>query len=410
MWWLYYAGIYGMVSGIRISSLWNTKSKHWLEGRKNWRDSISFLKTKTQSRIWFHVSSLGEFEQARPVIEKIKSTRPSIEIIVSFFSPSGYNLRKNYPHATVCYLPPDLPGNAKDWLAIIQPDLAVFVKYDIWPGYLKELQFQKTPTLLISAHWSPGAVFSSWSNPLTKPLLKNLQKIFLQREEYLPSIQKAGFNNVEVAGDTRIDRSIALPDEVNKLPQWLLSATQYDLVAGSTWPQDEKLLFALQRELNLSMIIAPHEISAHHIDQLAEKFGKNAVLFSKINSQEDLKQILIIDSVGLLNVLYTLGKTAYVGGGFGKSIHNILEPLAHGKPVIFGPHYDKFPEAVDAVKGGFGATFQNESQLIETYRKMAATESNQLLSGEAANYIQRHAGATQIVMDYILDSIPFASN
>jgi 3-deoxy-D-manno-octulosonic-acid transferase len=260
--------MYLFVLGIRISAIWNQKSQHWLSGRKNWDSDLKKIPLKNDFRIWFHVSSLGEFEQARPVIEKIKELRPGTEIILSFFSPSGFLQKHDYPFATVTYLPADLPGNAKKWIQMIDPDYAVFTKYDLWPGYLKALSDKKIPAILISANWIPGG-FNSWSNPLIKGFLKEFKMIFLQRKEHLTTIQNIGFPNTQVSGDTRIDRSLELPAEVEaRIPEKLKAYGHFDLIAGSTWPDDEKILSDAIHHMSLKTIIAPHNVSADNIDRL----------------------------------------------------------------------------------------------------------------------------------------------
>ncbi len=323
MWPLYYAGMYLLVLGIRFSALWNPKSKQWAQGRKRWRSNLKTLGTKSSTRIWFHVSSLGEFEQARPVIEKIKKEKPEIEIILSFFSPSGYTMKLYYTHARVVYLPPDLPGNADLWIQYVKPDLAVFVKYDLWPGYLKSLLKYKIPTILISANWTPNNIMSSWSFPLTQSLLKRINKIFLQRGSHLDYFLKKGFRNIDVGGDTRIDRSIALPLEVaEQIPRNIIEAAPFDLVAGSTWPHDEELIIHAIQTLSLRAIIAPHDITSINIQRLKKRLPVPYQLLSQLKQNAFYSQVLVVDSIGLLSVLYSAGAIAYVGGGFGKSIHN----------------------------------------------------------------------------------------
>ncbi len=408
MWMFYGFMMYVFVLGIRISALWNHKSKQWVQGRKHWVDKINNLPKKSEFRIWFHVSSLGEFEQARPVIERIKELRPETEIILTFFSPSGYEMKHNYELASVMYLPADLPGNAAKWLDIVDPDFAVFVKYDLWPSYLKSLLKKQIPSILISAHWLPDQGFNSWSNPLTINLLKNFKMIFLQRDEYLETFKSKGFKNIKVAGDTRIDRTLRLPEEVqNKIPKELLNLDRFDIVAGSTWPADEELLIEAITKLNLKAIIAPHDVSISNIDRLFEKIKVPAVRFSELKFNIGDIKVIVIDSIGLLSVLYALGNIAYIGGGFGKGIHNSLEAMAHGKPLIFGPHYQKFPEAVDMVALRGAWSIKNEHDLILILDQLRIPGKAEEAGEIAKQYLKAHSGATDIVTDYILKSIPY---
>jgi 3-deoxy-D-manno-octulosonic-acid transferase len=407
MWLLYYAGIYLMVLGIRITSLWNKKSQKWLLGRKGLLSYLKNIPPKANPRIWFHVASLGEFEQGRAVIEKIKNERPETEIILSFFSPSGYLPKKNYPHATVIYLPADLPGNAKQYLEALQPDLAVFVKYDLWPGYLKQLADMQIPAILISAYWSADRKISSWSLPITISLLKGFKKIFLQRSEHLDYFFKKGFNNIEVAGDTRIDRSLLLPGEVNKRLPAVLDKKVFDLVCGSTWKKDEEMIVHAIKNLNLKVIIAPHDVSSRNIERLIKSFSFPYQLLSQLRKEDPIKNVLVIDSIGILSVLYSIGKVAYVGGGFGKGIHNILEPAAHKKPVVFGPVFSRFPEAIDMVSNGGALCVRNKDELVHALQDLQNTERCARMGHHAFTYLKEHSGASEIVSQYILESIPY---
>ncbi len=408
MWMFYGCMMYLFVLGIRISALWNHKSQQWLQGRKHWISTIKLLPKKSEYRIWFHVSSLGEFEQARTVIERIKELRPGTDIILTFFSPSGYEVKRNYEFATVMYLPADLPENAAKWLDIVDPDFAVFVKYDLWPGYLRELSKKRIPSILISAHWLPDQGFNSWSNPLTKNLLKDFKMIFLQRDEYLETFKSKGFKNIKVAGDTRIDRSLRLPNEVqNKIPKELLNLSRFDIVAGSTWPADEELLMDAITKLNLKAIIAPHDVSTSNINRLFEKIKIPVVRLSELKSNVSDIKVIIVDSIGLLSVLYALGNIAYIGGGFGKGIHNSLEAMAHGKPLIFGPHYQKFPEAVDMVALHGAWSIKNDHDLILILDQLRLPGKAEEAGEIAKRYLKAHPGATDIVTDYILKSIPY---
>lgn len=409
IWILYYLIMYLMVAGIRISTVWNDKSKQWINGRKDWQEKLESLPTKSTTRIWFHVSSLGEFEQARPVIQHLKALQPECEIILTFYSPSGFLLRSNYPMASVMYLPADLPGNAKKWVELIKPDVAIFVKYDLWPGYLKALTQKEIPTYLISAHWIPGRWLSSWALPPTRTLLKNFKQIFLQEGDHLSYFKKQGFNNLSVAGDTRIDRSLELPSEVSsKIPQMLLDAGPFDLIAGSTWPQDEKIIVEVMQQMNLKIIIAPHDVSGASIQRIIKLLPPNTRKVTELNAEEPIPHVIVVDNIGMLSVLYSLGKIAYIGGGFGAGIHNILEPMAHQKPVLFGPDYKKFPEAVAMVAQGGALSVTNASDLQKKIQFLLEGTNTEKAGKIAFNYLQVNAGATLTVATSILESIPYS--
>ena len=410
VWPFYFLLIYLMTAGIKLSSLWNAKSKQWVTGRKNWKKDLKSIPPKKNLRIWFHVSSLGEFEQARPVIEKLKAHQEPIDIILTFFSPSGYLIRSGYPLATVRYLPADLPGNAAKWVECIQPDIAVFVKYDLWPGYLKALEKRKIPSVLISAHWTPGGFLNSRNIPPTRSLLRKFSQIFLQQENHLVYFRRKGFENLSVAGDTRIDRCLELPAETEaRLPSKLKELEPFDLVAGSTWAPDEKLIIEATKSLNLRILIAPHDVSPANVERLIHSIQLPAVKLSELSEAPHTTRIVVVDSIGLLSVLYAKGKIAFVGGGFGAGIHNTLEPMAHNKPVIFGPAYSKFPEAVEMLRLKAARSVNSTQELIDSiefYKDFAHAEA----AGKTANdYMVRNAGASAKVTKYLLESIPYSA-
>jgi 3-deoxy-D-manno-octulosonic-acid transferase len=394
-----------MQLGIRISAVWNPKAAQWITGRKNWKTQINALPKKQTVRIWFHVSSLGEFEQARPVIEELKKSKPETDIILTFFSPSGYAIRKNYALAKVYYLPIDLPGNATFWIKQVNPDLAVFVKYDLWPGYLLALIKHKIPFLLISAHFRPGTL-SSWSIPPTNYLLKKANAIFLQNEEWKDQLQRKGFHNIHVAGDTRIDRTLSLAKETRDgLPRQLHDLGPFDLVAGSTWKEDEELLIPVIEQLNLKVILAPHDVSETNVSRIMQNIPLPAIRISKITEANDKTRIIVVDNIGMLAYLYSLGKIAYIGGGFGKGIHNTLEPAAHHLPIIFGPKYSAFPEAIDMIRSGAAISIQDQIELKNAIGHFI--KDNQYFGNLAFSYLEKRKGATQIISAYIRESIPF---
>lgn len=406
IWLLYYTLMYLVVGGIRISCLWSEKSRNWIEGRKDWEKKLNLL-PKDGPRIWFHVSSLGEFEQARPVIEKLKARNSKIDILLTFFSPSGYLIRAGYPLANVQYLPADLPGNAGSWIEAVRPDLAVFVKYDLWPGYLKALDDHQIPSILFSAHWTPGAIFASHNIAPTRTLLRKFKQIFLQQGDDLNFFREKGFTNLSAAGDTRIDRSLDLPAEAaSRIPGFLMYAGPFDLIAGSTWPADEKLIKEAIIELNLRAIVAPHDVSEANIRRLADYFPSPVIRLSEMKVDGHRPKVVIVDNIGLLNVLYTLGKIAYVGGGFGSGIHNTLEPMAHGKPILFGPKFTRFPEAVEMVRLKSAIPVKDTLTLVKSILHFLEPGVSEAAGQVAFNYLVKNSGASDNVTNYIMESIP----
>jgi 3-deoxy-D-manno-octulosonic-acid transferase len=338
-------------------------------------------------------------------MEELKRTNPELELILTFFSPSGYEIRKNYTQANVFYLPVDLPGNAGKWISSIQPDLAVFVKYDLWPGYLNALITKHIPFLLMSAHFRPGTM-SSWSIPPTSYLLKKAKAIFLQDGQWIEELNRIGFENIRVAGDTRIDRTLEIANETQQqISKLVLQFGTFDLVAGSTWKEDEDILIPVIEKLKLKTIIAPHDIRESHLQILMERMQVPAVRLSTITKLDDSIKVLVVDSIGQLAYLYSLGKMAYIGGGFGKGIHNILEPAAHRLPVIFGPRYHKFPEAEKLIQAKAAIAVNNQSALQDAI--MLFTGEPGKVAGERAfSFLEKNSGATPIISSYIREFIP----
>jgi len=337
-------------------------------------------------------------------MEDLKKKNVEIEIILTFFSPSGYEIRKNYALANVFYLPADLPGNARKWIASINPDLAVFVKYDLWPGYLHALISKHIPFLLMSAHFRPGTL-SSWSIPPTSYLLKKAKVIFLQDGNWIEDLNRKGFENIKVAGDTRIDRTLEIANETKEqISKLKFQFGTFDLVAGSTWEEDEDILLPVIEKLKLKVIIAPHDIRESHLHKLMQRIHVPAARLSTITKLDDSIQVLVVDSIGQLAYLYALGKIAYIGGGFGKGIHNILEPAAHHLPVIFGPRYHKFPEAEKLIQLQ-AAISVNDQSAFQDAITLFSGEEGKLAGDRAFSFLEKNCGATPIISSYIREFI-----
>ena len=348
-----------------------------------WRDSQNILfqlarSSKSQPIAWFHAASLGEFEQTRPVLEKFRIQHPEYRVLLTFFSPSGYEVRKNYTGAdAVCYLPMDTPGNARRLIQTLSPRIAFFVKYDFWFNYLNQLNKQGTRTFLFSAIFRPRQYFFQWYGGwFCKQLSRCYEHIYVQNEQSLQLLKSHGVDHCSIAGDTRFDRVHDIALTARKFPEierfLSLSANGNNqakvLMAGSSWEPDEDFLkqYFTHRK-DLKYIIAPHIISESHINQIETLFERgNCLRYSDLNNAANsdfAKPILIIDNIGMLSSLYQYATVAYIGGAWGRGLHNTLEAVTFGKPVVFGPHYDKFQEAHDLLSRGGAFSYSQYSSL-----------------------------------------------
>ena len=393
---------------LKIVALFSPKIKLFVNGRKN---VFSILEEKIKSSdktIWFHSASLGEYEQGLPVIEKIKEKYPDHKIIVTFFSPSGYEVRKNNTVADVTvYLPLDTKSNAKQFLKLAHPELAFFIKYEFWLNYLKELETSKTPTYLISGIFRDNQMFFKWYGGFYRKALKAFTYFFVQNESSKEKIEAIGFHNVIVSGDTRFDRVNAILGRDNTLD--FIENFKNDsptVVIGSSWPKDEALLaeYINQAPEHVKFIIAPHNIKPDQITSLKSQITKSTVLFSE-KRDLDLSgyNVFIIDTIGLLTKIYSYGTIAYVGGGFGNpGIHNILEPATFGIPIVIGPNYSNFAEAVQLVALEGCITISNSKELKETLdRLLNDTNFFEEKSSICRSYIQDNKGATNTIMNIV---------
>lgn len=400
---VFLAGIF-----LRIVALFSPKIKLFVEGRKN-VFSVLEEKIKPEDRtIWFHSASLGEYEQGLPVIEKIKEKYPSHKIIVTFFSPSGYEVRKNNTVADVTiYLPLDTKNNAKRFLKAVHPELAFFIKYEFWLNYLNELEKNKIPTFLISGIFRDNQVFFKWYGGFYRKALTAFTYFFVQNEKSKQKVENLGFQNVIVSGDTRFDRVNAILERDNSLDYIeIFKNNQPVIVFGSSWPKDEALIteFINQADENIKFIIAPHNIKPDQISDLQSKITKSSVLFSeKDNKNLSQYNVFIIDTIGLLTKIYSYGTIAYVGGGFGNpGIHNILEPATFGIPIVIGPNYSNFAEAVSLVELK-GCVVISDFQELKTAFDQLLTD--QLFYKEKSEicrlFIQNNKGATETIMKVV---------
>ena len=406
---IFFYNIFRLVykSGISIASRWNGKAKKWVDGRKNWQQELS-LKWEVEPGdfvVWMHCASLGEFEQGRPILERIRTQGSTYKILLTFFSPSGFEIRKNYEHADhVMYLPLDSEENATFFLDTVKPQLAIFVKYEFWHYYLQELKQRKIETVLVSGIFRSSQPFFQWWGNFHRNMLNNFSFLFVQNKESKQLLDGIGLaGKTSVAGDTRFDRVLEAAQHWRPVQHIdAFCDSQAVIVAGSTWPQDEAILSELINDhgSNQKLIIAPHEIKDENIKRLKSLFP-DSILFSETmphDTQTFTQRVLIIDNIGFLSRLYKYATICYVGGGFNKSgHHNILEAAVYGKPIITGPNFQKFKESVDLKTLGGSFTIENSSQLKQVILTMNMEEAGAV----AANYVKENAGATDIIFNWL---------
>jgi 3-deoxy-D-manno-octulosonic-acid transferase len=405
---LYHISIHIYYFLVLIASAFNPKARQWIKGRMGWRSKLRNWNPDKKTVIWFHAASLGEFEQGRPLIDKIRENNPQIRILLTFYSPSGFEIRKNYPGADlVMYLPMDSSYNARLFVKLANPAATVFIKYEFWHFYLKELHSAKHPVYLISAIFRPAQAFFKWYGAWFRRNLHFIDYFFVQDKDSSLLLNQIGIVNCKVSGDTRFDRVMALAGTSKDIDTARAFSEGFDcLVAGSTWPEDEEFLarFINESETKIRFIVAPHEITASHIHQLTSRISKSYILFSQVNATTDFRntQVLIIDNIGMLSSLYRYGRIAYIGGGFGKGIHNILEAAAYGIPVIFGPNFEKFREARELLSHGGAFCINNYDELHGKIMELVRnTEEYGNASRTAGAYVHENTGATDIIIDYL---------
>ncbi|RCH55029.1 3-deoxy-D-manno-octulosonic acid transferase [Mucilaginibacter hurinus] len=388
---------------VRQAAYFNPKAKQWVKGRKE--QSL----VRYNSSIWFHFASLGEFEQGRPVLEKTRALYPAKAIVITFFSSSGYEVRKDYPLAdAVYYLPLDTRANAIKFIDTINPEIALFTKYEYWYHYFNQLHKKSIPLYIISGVFRSEQIFFKWYGNLHRKMLSCVTHFFLQDQNSKLLLKTIGLQNTTVSGDTRFDRvweNAMQPNHFEGIAKF--TEGRKTIICGSTWPADEALLTAMVSDYpHLKFIFVPHEINEDKIARLLNTLPeKNAIRYSHIDDHTDdlpLLQTLIIDNIGMLSSLYQYGYLAYIGGGFGVGIHNTLEAAAFGLPVIFGPNYAKFKEAADLIAHGAGFSIGNEQELRNTIDNLSSDAA--LYSFAATNakmYVEDHQGATNIIIKHI---------
>ena len=407
---LYNTGIRLYAMGVEAAAGRNPKAAKMVEGQRHSLDQLSRALEKGREYVWVHASSLGEFEQGRPLIEKLRHERPDLGVILTFFSPSGYEVRHNYEGAdVVCYLPFDTPRRVKRFLDVAKPKMAIFVKYEFWGNYLQELKRRGVPTYIISAIFRPTQSFFKWWGGMFRNMLRCYTKIFVQDKESARLLSGLGLkDNVVVAGDTRFDRVTDILNTTVEMPQVerFAQGAPLTIVFGSSWEQDEELYSPwLKKHPEVKAIVAPHEFDSDRVERLRNIGAGRGVTFSELEKDPEAckdAQTLVVNCFGKLASLYRYGQVAYVGGGFGDGIHNVNEAAVYGVPVFFGPKHKKFKEAKDLIECGGGFTFSSREEVEALLDKMLTDAQAREAAGKSAHdYIQGHIGATDKVFNAI---------
>ncbi len=395
---------------IALASLWNDKAKKWTVGRKGIFDRMARTISPSDRIVWIHVASLGEFEQGRPVMEQIKANYPHYKILLTFFSPSGYEVRKNYKGADyIFYMPIDTPRNVRRFLDLAHPEIAIFVKYEFWINYLAQLKRRGTRTFVISAIFRRNSIFFRSYGFLWRQALDSFDQIFVQNEESRHLLHDIGFDNVVVAGDTRFDRVAAIAEGVKRID--IVERFKADkplFVAGSTWRPDEDILLPLINDNpEIKFVIVPHEMDECRINRIIAETQGGAVRYTHCNDATPVEryQVLVLDTVGMLSSVYRYASWAYIGGGFGTGIHNTLEAAIFALPIAFGPNYSKFKEARDMVALGAAPKVETVTDLEAWFAPLRDNkEYRAKVSSTAKDYTLKNIGATSLIMKIAFDS------
>ena len=412
---IYTIGICFYTLGIRLAALFgHTKACQMVEGWKHWPNEVAKL-SHERPTVWFHAASLGEFEQARPVLEEYRRRHPDHQVLVTFFSPSGYEVRKNYGQAeAVCYLPMDTPRNVRRFVFDVNPDTVFFVKYEFWYNYLKALKGCGAKTYIFSTIFRPNQYFFKWYGGWFRRQLKScFAHLFVQNEESLQLLRSHGIEQCSLAGDTRYDRvhQIATSAEGDATVETFLQGYEGKvMVAGSTWPPDEQLLARLRGSKQWfpeRLIIAPHQIHEEHLRSIealfpdSVRYSQLRVKSDELRVKSDELRVLIIDNIGILSKLYRYADVAYIGGGFGVGIHNILEAVAYGKPVVFGPNWHKFQEAHDIIELGGGMTVDEHPDVSLLEKWLTDETAYRAASDACLKLMRRNLGSTDKILNTI---------
>ena len=400
---IYNLAMYILELGVKLAALFSDNPAKMVKGYREVFDLLQRKIDRNAQYIWFHAASLGEFEQGRPLIERIRKEYPQYKILQTFFSPSGYEVRKNYDGADiVCYLPIDTPSNVKKFIDLVNPCMVFFVKYEFWQNYLNTLYKKGIPVYSVSSIFRSNQIFFRWYGKGYQQVLKTFAHLFVQNEESKQLLAGIGVNNTTVVGDTRFDRVLDICSAAKQLP--LVQKFKGDVltfVAGSSWGPDEDIFIKyFNAHPEMKLIIAPHVVNDSHLKEIESKLQRSSIRYTKA-TEENVQQAdcLMIDCYGLLSSIYRYGEISYIGGGFGVGIHNVLEAAVYGIPVIFGPNNKKFREAQHllANKGGFEInSYEDFEQLMN---KFLTDEAYLKQSGKAAgDYVKGNAGAMEKIM------------
>ena len=397
--------MYAIQLGVAIASLFNEKVRKMWRGE---REAFRILKEQVDPNaqyVWFHAASLGEFEQGRPIIEQLRQEYPEYKILLTFYSPSGYEVRKNYQGADIiCYMPIDTVTNARRFLRLVRPCMAFFIKYEFWYNFLHILKHRNVPTYSVSSIFRPNQVFFRWYGKSYGRVLRCFTKFFVQNEQSKELLNSIGITEVEITGDTRFDRVLQIKEAAKELPVVEAFASGRLFVAGSSWLPDEEIFIKYFNEhRDWKLIIAPHVIGEDHLQQIEKLLeGRKVIRYTeaaKTESQLSTAEVLIIDCFGLLSSIYRYGQVAYVGGGFGVGIHNLPEAAVWDIPVFFGPNNERFQEAQELKRNGGGLEIHNYEEFSARMDELTADPTSILKRGEAAGgYVKGNAGATEIIL------------
>ena len=397
---------------LKLASNFNEKAKLWVDGRKNWEEKIASKLSKTDKVLWVHCSSLGEFEQGRPVIEALRENYPEHKIAVSFFSPSGYEIRKNYQGADlIFYLPLDTKSNAKKLIKILHPEILILVKYEYWFNLITELHQQNIPTIVVSAIFREKQnFFKNNGNNWFAKKLNLINHFFIQNKKSKMLLDSIHISQSTIAGDTRFDRVKQIIHQNNQLDFMdHFKANSKLIVVGSSWPKDEELFIELINQKlknDWKILFAPHNLNEAEINNFITKINQKTLKFSDLEktSIQDLNdaKVFILNTIGVLSKVYSYADITYIGGGFGAGIHNTLEAVTFGNPVVFGPKYKKFQEAVDLIEVGGGFTIANQHEFNEIMNQLMNDENFRNDVGKkAGDFVQNSPNATKMIMDYL---------
>ena len=407
---LYRLSVIFYLAALNIASPFIVKARLMVHGRRNWKQTLREKCGNAGGYIWFHCASVGEFEQGRPLLEKIKNENPGQKILLSFFSSSGYEMRKNYALAdAVVYLPWDSPKNAKAFCRIVKPGMLILIKYDLWYYHIREARRAGAEVYLVSGIFRNNHWLFRFRSSFAERLFGYFRWLFVQDENSMHLLQQHRVGNCSVAGDTRYDRVIEIASQPfdDAIIRKFAEGSPV-LIAGSTWPEDEKMLHAVYRSCGdtYKYIIVPHEIHPQHIRQLCSLFG-DALLYSEARSGEaENARVLIVDTMGMLSKIYRYGSLAYIGGGFGNGIHNTIEAAVYGIPVLFGPKYQKFREAEALIQCGAAFSINSSEELTETVKRFGHSQNDAAQSGDAARrHVYSQEGSVSKIYDKIIGSL-----